>query len=45
VRVDTYDEAVQLVNDNPYGNGTAIFTRDGAPPASSSSTPTAAWSA
>jgi malonate-semialdehyde dehydrogenase (acetylating) / methylmalonate-semialdehyde dehydrogenase len=28
-RVDTYDEAVQLVNDNPYGNGTAIFTRDG----------------
>ena len=29
VRVDTYDEAVRLVNDNPYGNGTAIFTRDG----------------
>jgi len=29
VRVDTYTEAVQLVNDNPYGNGTAIFTRDG----------------
>ncbi len=29
VRVDTYDEAVCLVNDNPYGNGTAIFTRDG----------------
>jgi len=29
VRVDTYDEAVTLVNDNPYGNGTAIFTRDG----------------
>jgi malonate-semialdehyde dehydrogenase (acetylating)/methylmalonate-semialdehyde dehydrogenase len=28
-RVDTYDEAVRLVNDNPYGNGTAIFTRDG----------------
>ncbi len=28
-RVDTYDEAVQLVNENPYGNGTAIFTRDG----------------
>src|SRR5690349_12132689 len=28
-RVDTYDEAVALVNDNPYGNGTAIFTRDG----------------
>jgi malonate-semialdehyde dehydrogenase (acetylating)/methylmalonate-semialdehyde dehydrogenase len=28
-RVSTYDEAVNLVNDNPYGNGTAIFTRDG----------------
>ena len=26
---DTYDEAVELVNENPYGNGTAIFTRDG----------------
>jgi len=29
VRVKTYAEAVGLVNDNPYGNGTAIFTRDG----------------
>ncbi|MFN8233788.1 MAG: CoA-acylating methylmalonate-semialdehyde dehydrogenase [Actinomycetota bacterium] len=29
MRVDTYDEAVRLVNDNPYGNGVAIFTRDG----------------
>ena len=29
VRVDTYQEALGLVNDNPYGNGTAIFTRDG----------------
>ncbi len=29
VRVPTYDEAVRLVNENPYGNGTAIFTRDG----------------
>jgi len=29
MRVGTYGEAVQLVNDNPYGNGTAIFTRDG----------------
>jgi malonate-semialdehyde dehydrogenase (acetylating)/methylmalonate-semialdehyde dehydrogenase len=29
IRVKTYDEAVKLVNDNPYGNGTAIFTRDG----------------
>jgi malonate-semialdehyde dehydrogenase (acetylating) / methylmalonate-semialdehyde dehydrogenase len=29
VRAGTYDEAVGLVNENPYGNGTAIFTRDG----------------
>ncbi len=29
VRVPTYAEAVGLINDNPYGNGTAIFTRDG----------------
>ena len=29
VRVPTYADAVQLVNENPYGNGTAIFTRDG----------------
>ncbi|MDQ3822604.1 MAG: CoA-acylating methylmalonate-semialdehyde dehydrogenase [Actinomycetota bacterium] len=28
-RVDTYDEAIRMVNENPYGNGTAIFTRDG----------------
>jgi malonate-semialdehyde dehydrogenase (acetylating)/methylmalonate-semialdehyde dehydrogenase len=28
-RVDTYDEAVRLINENPFGNGTAIFTRDG----------------
>jgi malonate-semialdehyde dehydrogenase (acetylating)/methylmalonate-semialdehyde dehydrogenase len=28
-RVDTYDEAVKLVNENPYGNGVALFTRDG----------------
>jgi malonate-semialdehyde dehydrogenase (acetylating)/methylmalonate-semialdehyde dehydrogenase len=28
-RVDTYDEALALVNDNPYGNGCALFTRDG----------------
>jgi malonate-semialdehyde dehydrogenase (acetylating) / methylmalonate-semialdehyde dehydrogenase len=29
VRAETYDEAVRLVNENPYGNGVAIFTRDG----------------
>jgi malonate-semialdehyde dehydrogenase (acetylating) / methylmalonate-semialdehyde dehydrogenase len=29
VRAASYDEAVGLVNDNPYGNGVALFTRDG----------------
>jgi malonate-semialdehyde dehydrogenase (acetylating)/methylmalonate-semialdehyde dehydrogenase len=29
VRVESYDEALDLVNANPYGNGTAIFTNDG----------------
>jgi malonate-semialdehyde dehydrogenase (acetylating)/methylmalonate-semialdehyde dehydrogenase len=29
LRADTYDEGLRLINDNPYGNGTAIFTRDG----------------
>ena len=29
VRVDTYEEAVALVNANEYANGVAIFTRDG----------------
>src|SRR6266545_3827558 len=28
-RVETYEEAVKLVNENPYGNGVALFTRDG----------------
>jgi malonate-semialdehyde dehydrogenase (acetylating)/methylmalonate-semialdehyde dehydrogenase len=29
VRAPTYEAAVKLVNANPYGNGTAIFTNDG----------------
>jgi malonate-semialdehyde dehydrogenase (acetylating) / methylmalonate-semialdehyde dehydrogenase len=29
VRAGTYDEAARLVRDNPWGNGVAIFTRDG----------------
>jgi malonate-semialdehyde dehydrogenase (acetylating)/methylmalonate-semialdehyde dehydrogenase len=29
IRVDSYDEALSLINANPYGNGTAIFTNDG----------------
>lgn len=28
-RVETYDDAVELINSNAFGNGTAIFTRDG----------------
>jgi malonate-semialdehyde dehydrogenase (acetylating)/methylmalonate-semialdehyde dehydrogenase len=28
--VDTLDDAIKLINDNPYGNGTAIFTTSGA---------------
>ncbi|MFC4560247.1 CoA-acylating methylmalonate-semialdehyde dehydrogenase [Nocardiopsis mangrovi] len=30
LRVPGYDAALELVNANPYGNGTALFTRDGA---------------
>merc|ERR1711904_535457 len=30
VEVNSMDEAIQFVNSNPYGNGTAIFTRSGA---------------
>jgi malonate-semialdehyde dehydrogenase (acetylating)/methylmalonate-semialdehyde dehydrogenase len=29
VRADSYDAALRIINENPYGNGTAIFTRDG----------------
>jgi len=29
VRTENYEEAIKLVNENPYGNGVAIFTRDG----------------
>src|SRR5216683_5114453 len=29
VRVPTYEDALQMVSENPYGNGTAIFTNDG----------------
>uniref|UniRef100_A0A7R9IAC7 Probable methylmalonate-semialdehyde/malonate-semialdehyde dehydrogenase [acylating], mitochondrial n=1 Tax=Timema tahoe TaxID=61484 RepID=A0A7R9IAC7_9NEOP len=30
LNVDTLDEAITLINKNPYGNGTAIFTTNGA---------------
>lgn len=29
VRVNTYAEAIHLINENPFGNGTAIFTQNG----------------
>ncbi|MCP9207431.1 CoA-acylating methylmalonate-semialdehyde dehydrogenase [Streptomyces sp. NEAU-Y11] len=29
VRAETYDEAIELINSSRWGNGTAIFTRDG----------------
>lgn len=29
VRVASYEEGLRLINDHPYGNGTAIFTNDG----------------
>ncbi len=28
-RIDSYDEGLKLINDNLYGNGVALFTRDG----------------
>jgi malonate-semialdehyde dehydrogenase (acetylating)/methylmalonate-semialdehyde dehydrogenase len=29
VRAHSYEQALELINANPYGNGTAIFTNDG----------------
>ena len=29
VRIDHFEEAIRLINENPYGNGTAVFTNDG----------------
>lgn len=29
LKADTLDEAIELINNNPYGNGTAIFTQSG----------------
>lgn len=29
VRVDTYEDAVDLINENRFANGTSVFTRDG----------------
>ncbi len=29
VRMEHFEEAIRLIDENPYGNGTAIFTNDG----------------
>lgn len=29
VRTDSYNDAIQMINDNQWGNGTAVFTNDG----------------
>jgi malonate-semialdehyde dehydrogenase (acetylating)/methylmalonate-semialdehyde dehydrogenase len=29
VRTEAYEDAIKLINDSPYGNGTAVFTNDG----------------
>lgn len=29
VRMEHYEDAIRLINENPYGNGTAVFTNDG----------------
>jgi malonate-semialdehyde dehydrogenase (acetylating)/methylmalonate-semialdehyde dehydrogenase len=29
VRMDRFEDAIRLINENPYGNGTAVFTNDG----------------
>jgi len=30
MEADTLDEAIEIINSNPYGNGTSIFTMNGA---------------
>jgi hypothetical protein len=30
IQADTLDEAIEIINENPYGNGCAIFTQSGA---------------
>jgi hypothetical protein len=38
VRAQSFDEAIEIVNANPYGNGTAVFTGVARPPAGASVT-------
>ncbi len=44
LRSDTYEDALGIVNSNPYGNGTAIFTNDGGRRGCSSTMSRSAWS-
>ena len=45
VRVESSEDALDLINSNPYGNGTAIFTNDGGAARSSRTRSRSAWSA
>jgi malonate-semialdehyde dehydrogenase (acetylating)/methylmalonate-semialdehyde dehydrogenase len=45
VRVASYDEGLELINDSPYGNGTAIFTNDGGAARRFQNEVRSAWSA
>ena len=45
VRAKGYDEAVDLINSHEYGNGTAIFTRDGDVARNLPTASKSAWSA
>ncbi|CAM5672827.1 methylmalonate-semialdehyde dehydrogenase (CoA acylating) OS=Streptomyces violarus OX=67380 GN=FHS41_003736 PE=4 SV=1 [Streptomyces violarus] len=45
LRTETYEEALDIVNASPFGNGTAIFARDGGAAAASSWRSRPAWSA
>ena len=45
VRVASYEDAVKLINDNQWGNGTAVFTNDGGAARSSRARSRSAWSA
>ena len=45
VRVDTLDEAIELVNRSRFGNGTSIFTESGAAVRRTGTTSRPGWSA
>ena len=45
LRAESFDEALEIVNGNPYGNGAAIFTNDGGIAREFRNRVTAGWSA